>query len=140
MVIYAQDIMRPTKDTVQGNLTIRQAAKMMANDRSGCLIIRGSNGIGGIVTEWDIVSKVVATGKDPDQVSLSEIMSRDVYSASPRTPTDRVAEIMFEKNIRRLLVIENGKLLGIITSKDIVRIFKDYMDNVSEVVSKFGQA
>ena len=57
----------------------------------------------------------------------------------PRTPTEKVAEIMNDRNIRRLPVVENGKIVGVVTSKDILRIFKDYMDNITEVVSKFGK-
>lgn len=139
MVIYARDIMRSNTGAVQQNLTVRQAAKMMSNDLCGCLIINSENGGSGIVTEWDIVNKVVAKGLDPDQVLVSEIMTPNLEWTGPRTPTERVAEIMFEKNIRRLPVVENGKILGVITSKDIVRIFRDYMENISAVVSKFGQ-
>ncbi len=139
MVIYAQDIMRRVNNTVQGNLTARQAAKLMANDQTGFLIVKLENGRSGIITEWDIMSKVVALDLDPDKVLLSDIMSVNVINVDPRTPTEKVAEIMNDRNIRRLPVVENGKIVGVVTSKDILRIFKDYMDNITEVVSKFGK-
>lgn len=140
MVICAQDIMQKNASIVHQNLTVKQAAKMMASDRCGCLIVKLDGGGSGIVTEWDIVNKVVATGLDTDQVTLGEIVTREMVSAGPLTPTEKVAELMFEKNIRRLPVVENGKILGVITSKDIVRIFRDYVENVTAVVSKFGGA
>ena len=68
MVIYAQDIMRRVNNTVQGNLTARQAAKLMANDQTGFLIVKLDNGRSGIITEWDIMSKVVALDLDPNKV------------------------------------------------------------------------
>ncbi len=139
MVIYAQDIMKKVNVTVQGDLSVCQGAKLMANDRTGFLIVRREDGKNGIVTEWDIVNKVVAQDLDPDKVNLGEIMSSEIISVDPTTPTDKVAELMNERNIRRLLVVENGRTLGVVTSKDILRIFKDYMDNVTEVVSKFGR-
>ena len=45
---------------------------------------------------------------------------------------------MSKKGVRRLPVIENGKLIGVITSRDVLRIFKDYMDNLSDVIARFG--
>ena len=139
MVIYAQDIMQKVNVSVQGDLSVCQGAKLMANDRTGFLIVRKEDGKSGIVTEWDIVNKVIAQDRDPDKVNLGEIMSSEIISVDPTTPTDKVAELMNERNIRRLLVVENGRTLGVVTSKDILRIFKDYMDNVTEVVSKFGR-
>ena len=105
----------------------------------GFLIVKLDNGRSGIITEWDIMSKVVALDLDPNKVLLSDIMSVNVINVDPRTPTEKVAEIMNDRNIRRLPVVENGKIVGVVTSKDILRIFKDYMDNITEVVSKFGK-
>ncbi len=139
MVIYAQDIMRRVNSTVQGSLTAREGAKLMANDQTGFLIVGYNGGETGIITEWDIMSKVVAQNRDPDKVTLESIMSVNVVNVDPMTPTEKVAEIMNSRNIRRLPVVDNGRIVGVITSKDILRIFKDYMDNITEVVSKFGR-
>ncbi|MFG1556142.1 MAG: CBS domain-containing protein [Thermoplasmataceae archaeon] len=120
-------------------ISVADAAKIMANDQVGYALIADSELILGIVTEWDILYKVVAPGKDPKDVTMGQIMNREVYSAPPETPTMKITKIMNEKGIRRLLVGSNGKYLGIITSKDIIRIFDDYMDNVEEVAEKFGK-
>jgi IMP dehydrogenase len=140
MVIYAQDIMKKVNVTVQGDLTVRQGAKLMANDREGFLIVHKGDGKSGIVTEWDIVNKVVAQDRDPDTVKLEEIASSEIIAVDLKTPTEKVAEKMNGSNIRRLAVVDSGKIVGIVTSKDILRIFNDYMDNLTEVVSKFGKA
>jgi signal-transduction protein with cAMP-binding, CBS, and nucleotidyltransferase domain len=140
MVIYAQDIMKKVNVTVQGDLTVRQGAKLMANDREGFLIVHKGDGKSSIVTEWDIVYKVVAQDRDPDSVKLEEIASQDIISVDPKTPTEKVVAKMNGSNIRRMAVVEGGKIVGIVTSKDILRIFNDYMDNITEVVSKFGKA
>jgi CBS domain-containing protein len=139
MVIYAQDIMKKVSITVQGDLTVRQGAKLMANDREGFLIVRHGDGKSSIVTEWDIVNKVIAQDRDPDSVRLEEISSQDIISVGPKTPTEKVAEKMNISNIRRIAVVDGAKIVGIVTSKDILRIFNDYMDNITEVVSKFGR-
>ena len=139
MVLIAEDIMKKLPAPMPSTISVADAAKIMANDQIGYALIADSELILGIVTEWDILYKVVAPGKNPKNVSMGEIMNREVFSAPPETPTMKITKIMNEKGIRRLLVGSNGKYLGIITSKDIIRIFDDYMDNVEEVAEKFGK-
>ncbi len=139
MVLIAEDIMKKLPAPMPSTISVADAAKIMANDQVGYALIADSELILGIVTEWDILYKVVAPGKNPKDVTMGQIMNREVYSAPPDTPTMKITKIMNEKGIRRLLVGSNGKYLGIITSKDIIRIFDDYMDNVEEVAEKFGK-
>ena len=139
MVLIAEDLMKKLPAPMPSTISVADAAKIMANDQVGYALIADSELILGIVTEWDILYKVVAPGKDPKDVTMGQIMNREVYSAPPDTPTMKITKIMNEKGIRRLLVGSNGKYLGIITSKDIIRIFDDYMDNVEEVAEKFGK-
>ena len=139
MVLIAEDIMKKLPAPMPSTISVADAAKIMANDQIGYALIADSELILGIVTEWDILYKVVAPGKNPKDVTMGQIMNREVFSAPPETPTMKITKIMNEKGIRRLLVGSNGKYLGIITSKDIIRIFDDYMDNVEEVAEKFGK-
>ena len=139
MVLIAEDIMKKLPAPMPSTISVADAAKIMANDQIGYALIADSELILGIVTEWDILYKVVAPGKNPKNVSMGEIMNREVFSAPPETPTMKITKIMNEKGIRRLLVGSNGKYLGIITSKDIIRIFDDYMEDVEEVAEKFGK-
>ena len=139
MVLIAENIMKKLPAPMPSTISVADAAKIMANDQVGYALIADSELILGIVTEWDILYKVVAPGKNPKDVTMGQIMNREVYSAPPDTPTMKITKIMNEKGIRRLLVGSNGKYLGIITSKDIIRIFDDYMDNVEEVAEKFGK-
>ncbi len=139
MVLIAEDIMKKLPAPMPSTISVADAAKIMANDQVGYALIADSELILGIVTEWDILYKVVAPGKNPNDVTMGQIMNREVYSAPPDTPTMKITKIINEKGIRRLLVGSNGKYLGIITSKDIIRIFDDYMDNVEEVAEKFGK-
>ena len=139
MVLIAEDIMKKLPAPMPSTISVADAAKIMANDQIGYALIADSELILGIVTEWDILYKVVAPGKNPKSVNMGEIMNREVFSAPPETPTMKITKIMNEKGIRRLLVGSNGKYLGIITSKDIIRIFDDYMEDVEEVAEKFGK-
>jgi CBS domain-containing protein len=65
-------------------------------------------------------------------------MTRNFIHIPPDTPTIKITETMREHGIRRLIVMNGRELLGVITSRDILRIFKDYVENVSEIVYRFG--
>ena len=139
MVLIAEDIMKSLPTPMPSSISVADASKIMVNDKIGYALISNDDLITGIVTEWDIVSKVVALGKNPKDVSMGEIMNKEIFSATPDTPTMKITKMMNEKEIRRMLVGSNGKYLGIITSKDIIRIFDDYMDDVEEIAEKFGK-
>ncbi|MHB1492670.1 MAG: CBS domain-containing protein [Thermoplasmataceae archaeon] len=131
--------MKSLPTPMPSSISVADASKIMVNDKVGYALISNDDLIIGIVTEWDIVSKVVALGKNPKDVSMGEIMNKEIFSATPDTPTMKITKMMNEREIRRMLVGSNGKYLGIITSKDIIRIFDDYMDDVEEIAEKFGK-
>ena len=111
MVLIAEDIMKKLPAPMPSTISVADAAKIMANDQVGYALIADSELILGIVTEWDILYKVVAPGKNPKDVTMGQIMNREVYSAPPDTPTMKITKIMNEKGIRRLLVGSNGKII-----------------------------
>lgn len=93
----------------------------MADRGFGCLLVMQKGGIAGIVTERDLVSKVLAIGKDPHNVRLENIMSQPVVTADPETQVADATKLMSEKCIRRLPVMGKGSLVGIVTSTDVAR-------------------
>ena len=90
----------------------------------------------GIVTEWDILAKVVAAGRDPATVRLEELMTRPLVFVDAGEGIDRVAEIMAEKGIRRVLVEKDGRVLGVIRNQTIVRRMRDYIDSISAQIAR----
>ena len=138
MVLYAKDIMKRYTKQVDGGLTALEGAKIMAEDHVGFLIIREDGKPAGIVTEWDYVSKIVANGIDPSKILLRDIMTKPLTYIDPNTPTDQVATLMAQKGIRRLPVIDNGELVGVITSRDILRIFREYVDKITTLIASFS--
>ena len=121
-VIQVQD--RMTKDVVTGksSISILEAAKIMEEkDISSILITEGRNPIG-IVTERDLVRKVIIKGIDPD-ASVENIMTAGLITAKKDMEVTSAATLMIEKGIRRLPVVEDGELLGIITATDILNLF-----------------
>lgn len=138
MVLYAQDIMQKAHSTLSASVKASNAAKIMANDHQGFIVVDINGVPAGMVTEWDFISKIISKGINPDDVTLGDIMQSELFSVEPTTPTEKVVTLMNERGIRRIPVMKNGRLLGVITSKDILRIFRDYMDNLTEVISRFG--
>ncbi|MHB1707906.1 MAG: CBS domain-containing protein [Thermoplasmataceae archaeon] len=139
MVLYAKDIMKNYTKTFPADTNALDGAKIMQQDHVGFLIVHDSGGKPvGIVTEWDYISKVVAVEKDPGKVTLGQIMKEGIISVEAETPTEKVTVIMGKNLIRRIPVFESGKLIGVITSRDIIRIFKDYMDSISDIIARFG--
>lgn len=140
MVLNAGDIMRKELSTVSGDISVLDASRIMMNNGAGFLIITDNGVPDGIITEWDVLVKVTAKQLDPSKTPIREVMTKNFIYVGPDSPTNRVVSIMKENKIRRLPVIENGKVVGVITSRDIIRIFEDYMDNIAEVSSRYGMA
>jgi IMP dehydrogenase len=138
MVLTAEDIMSSLPQVLPSDLTVEAATKIMVSEKRGFVLIGNGGNISGIATEWDFVSKVLSNGKDPRNITLGEIMSTEIKSVEPETPTRKVTVIMSKNGIRRILVGKDGKYSGIITSRDILRIFEDYVENVENIAGKYG--
>ncbi len=138
MVLTAEDIMSALPSILPPNLSAASATKIMTTDHKGFVLVGEEGKVVGIVTEWDLVSKVLSDKKDPEIVTLREIMSSDIKSVEENVPTRKVTVIMSKNGIRRILVGKDGKYKGVITSRDILRIFEDYVENVENVAGKYG--
>jgi len=109
------DIMTTAEITIQDDRTVREAAIRMDRTGCGCLIILHENRVVGIVTEKDLVRRALALNTDPAKVKISEIMSYPVIAVSPETPADEALKIMAVNGLRRLPVIYEGRLVGVVT-------------------------
>lgn len=114
-----KEVMRPVK-TISSDATAKEAAKKMDEGRIGSLVVVNGKKIAGIVTERDILSKVTAQNKIPSKIQISEIMTSKVITADPEDYIDDAVYLMIKHKIKKLPVMENGELVGIITSTDII--------------------
>jgi CBS domain-containing protein len=107
---------------VELNTNTRDCAKAMAKRGVSCAVITQSGAAIGIVTERDLVSKVMAEGMDAKSVLVRDIMSTPLITVSPNAPLTGAAELMAQYRIRRLVVVDKeGALVGIVTTGDIAR-------------------
>lgn len=138
MVLVAKDIMETPVLTVDEGVDALTCARTMAQQHKGyAILIRAPSTIAGIITEWDYLSKIVATGLDAAKVKVHEIGTTVVDWCSPDTPTDVVVATMSEKGIRRMVVRSGEQVLGIITARTVLRNFRLYVDKVSSEIAGF---
>ena len=99
---------------------VLEAARLMNEKGIGSVVVTDEGDVVGIFTERDMVRRVVADQRDPFTAKLRDVMSSPVVSCSPDTPLNDCAVILTEKGIRRLPVSDDGRLVGLVTSRDIL--------------------
>lgn len=114
-----REIMTESVECASPDTSLDIIAKMMDDNDVGCIPICQGETVIGMITDRDIVIKAVARGKDPTAVKANDIMSIDVISVSPDTDAHEAAAKMSEYQIKRLPIIENGKLVGILALGDL---------------------
>lgn len=112
------DIMTQAIVTDAAEDTVAQAAVKMREQQTGSLLIMDSDRLLGIFTERDLV-KSVATGQDPNSVRLKDIMTTDIVTISPNMTLHEAAEVMAAKWIRHLPVVQDDKVLGMVSQRDL---------------------
>jgi len=118
---FVKDAMRKTVISIDSAMTVKDAATMMDDTDVGCVIITKGNAPLGILTERDFVKRIVSKGKS-FSTPLADVMSFPLITSKPDDTVWEVAEIMKKNKIHKLPVEDQGKLIGIITATDIVKI------------------
>ena len=130
MKVYEAMTKKPV--TVQPNSSVQDAAKIMSEKKIGSIIILGNGELSGILTERDLVRKVLARGKDPKSVKVNEIMSKPVVRIDEDSDLLDASELMKKKNIRRLVVVDKTKkLVGILSTNDMARVMRRAIEELT---------
>jgi signal-transduction protein with cAMP-binding, CBS, and nucleotidyltransferase domain len=123
--------------TVDPSINAFDCAQKMIDAHKGYAVLVKEGRLEGIVTEWDFLSKVVAGGLDPKTTRVASLASTPVASTDADTPTDEVVQRMAREGIRRIVVTQGGRVVGMITSRDVIQAFKPYIDKLSADISGF---
>lgn len=107
--------------TTKTDSSVREAAELMRKKNVGSIVVTYEGKPVGIVTERDMVERVVARGLDASKVQMKEIMSKSLITTTGEMPIIEAIRMMQKKKIRRLLIMENRRLIGIITQRDLLR-------------------
>jgi CBS domain-containing protein len=108
--------------SVARGTSVREVADRMDEHAVGCVVVvDDSRAPVGILTDRDLVRRVVAAGRDPDKTSAGDVMSGDLATGSTEDPLERLLERMQQRGVRRLpVVLHSGALAGIVTLDDVV--------------------
>jgi CBS domain-containing protein len=100
--------------------TVEDAAKLMSQANVGSVIVKEGGEVAGVFTERDLLSRVIAKGRDPKTMKLSDVMSSPVRSCGLEDTAASCATVFRQEHIRRLVVIEEGALIGVIGMRDVM--------------------
>ena len=120
-LIIVRDIMSRNIKTVRPDDTALDAVRKMNKFRIGSVIVVNSGRPVGIITERNILQEIVEPRHDPATMKAKDIMTRPLITIDPHTAVDEAAKIMATNTIKTLPVVDKDKILGIVTSSDIVR-------------------
>ena len=116
------------------DLSVREAARIMTKYRVGSLVVVENNKLKGIVTELDMIWKVVAGDLDPNTTQVKDIMTKKVKTISAEKTLEEAAEIMVNSEIKKLPVVENKKLVGILTATDLISVQPKMMETLAKLM------
>lgn len=127
------------------NATVEEVAKLMNTNHIGCVpICDNKNCVVGLVTDRDIVLRCIACDKDAKKTPISEIMSCDICCCTPDDEVTNAESKMAQNQIRRIPVVDNGKVVGILTMGDLAHFDKDLgekqvCNTISDICNCEGQ-
>ncbi len=129
-----QDVMTRDPISLSGTSTAADAARKMREADIGPVVVLDGGRVSGIVTDRDIVVRVVAEGKDPATTPLNAICSENLFTLAPDSPVGTAVKLMKEKAVRRVPIVKEGKPVGILSLGDVAaeRDSKSVLGRISE--------
>ncbi|KYH38489.1 MAG: signal transduction protein [Candidatus Hecatellales archaeon B24] len=128
MVLTVEEIMSRKMPRIKASANAFQAAKKMKAGKLGYLMVVEGGRPVGIVTEADLVGKVLARGINPEKVAVSRFMSKPLITVPPHHDIAAASMLMAKHNIRHLPVVDGDRLVGVVTAKDIIKHVRSYIE------------
>jgi len=121
MSLKVEDVMVEDVVTVEADATVKKAVSIMNKQEIGSLIVVKNGKAVGIVTERDMLARVLAQSRNPERTRVSEVMSAPLIVADPKMDLEEAARLMFRMKVKKLPVVSDGTLVGLITLTDLAR-------------------
>jgi len=138
VILRVEDVMVESVITVDVDSSVMKAVKIMNEHEIGCLVVTRRGKAVGIITERDLLQRVIGKSKNPSRTNVREIMTKPLIAGQPEMDLEDATRLMFQKRIKKLPVVDHGRLLGLITLTDVARfqpqmikILKKLSDKVS---------
>jgi len=135
MSLKVEDVMVKDVVTVNANKSVKEAADMMNKFEIGCLLVVKRGKAVGILTERDLLKRVISESRSPKTTKVDEIMSKPLIVVEADAELDDAAKLMFKMKIKKLPIVKQGKLTGLLTLTDIAR-FQPQMIKILKQLSQ----
>ena len=137
MATSVRDAMTENPRSIGASASVVEAAGLMRDEQIGSLPITDDEKLVGMITDRDITTAVVAEGAEPGATSVGDVSSRDPISVEPDKDLEEAVQLMASNQVRRLPVVEDGKLVGIVAQADIA--LKDNEKKTGELVEAISK-
>jgi len=133
--MFVKEIMTTDVKTIRPEDNIKRLAEMMVKNKIGSLVVvEGSGEVVGIATERDIIEDIILLGKSPEEVKVRDVMTKDIITVNPGDTLEEAAEVMVNHKIKKLPVIDKGRLVGIITATDLIAYENRLVEKISNLI------
>ena len=136
MAKSVRDAMTEDPRSIGASASVVEAARLMREEHIGSLPVTEDERLVGMITDRDITTRVVAESAAPETTSVGDVFSRDLVSVEPNNDLDEALQLMARHQVRRLPVVENGRLVGMVAQADIA--LKD-SEKTSELVGAISE-
>ncbi len=117
--LNVEDVMTPEIITVDENVTVKEAAKIMDQKEISCLIATRKGRAIGIITERDILKRIIVEARNPEKTKVNKVMSSPLEVVPLGTNLEKALRLMIKKKIKKLPVVDNKSILGLVSLTDI---------------------
>jgi CBS domain-containing protein len=131
-----RDTMTQNPRSIEASASVVEAARLMREEHIGSLPITDDEQLVGIISDRDITTRVVAEAADPMKSSVGDFSSRDLITVEPDKDLDEALQLMARHQVRRLPVVENGRLVGIVAQADIALSENEKTGELVEAISE----
>ncbi|RLI98537.1 MAG: CBS domain-containing protein [Candidatus Aenigmatarchaeota archaeon] len=132
--MLVKDVMKREVIAINPDISIREASKVMSKHNIGSLLVLDDEKLVGILTERDVLN-LVARGENLDEVKVKDVMSRDVITIESDKKIEDAVDLMLKHKIKKLPVMESGKIVGIITTSDIIVAEPKLIEAIASLIS-----
>ncbi|UCE95775.1 MAG: CBS domain-containing protein [Candidatus Bathyarchaeota archaeon] len=136
MSLKVEDVMVKDIITIGAEATVEKAVEIMNKYNIGCLIVAEGRRPIGIVTERDMLKRVLLQKKNPKKIIVDDVMSRPLIVSAPKTAIHNAVRVMNERNIKKLPVVKDGDLQGLVSLTDVVRSLAYFEHAISSLCAR----
>ena len=139
MAKSVRDAMTENPRSIGASASVVEAARLMREEHIGSLPITDDEQLVGMITDRDITTRVVAEAADPKMTSVGDVVSRDLISIEPDEDLEEAVQLMASHQVRRLPVVENGRLVGIVAQADVALNLRENEQRTGELVEAISE-